>query len=227
MVDAFDLAKLIADIQPDFDPDTELWLFHSRKLDESNHNSRVIAASQRLGEKFKVKVVKCQRFAEGYPDGPNDMWHDLIQQIYMAHRDRSTPARCFLSFEADCVPTRPTWIEEIANEWEKAREAGKLIIGACHKDHVNGNLVADVNLGADNRLIGTGSGPWDMYHGQYLLSMAQPTGLIVNDYRKPTITEDEVFEPRSFGKKKIAPALIHGVRDNSGRELVRKKYLHA
>lgn len=224
---AFSLARLIVDLQPEYDVNTEFVLFHSRKQDEPNHNSRAAAVSQILATKFKTIVMRCERFAEGYPDGSNDMWHDLIQRVYLMKREGNIKAECFLSFEADCIPTRPTWIEELADEWTLARDNGKSVIGACHDDHVNGNLVADVNLCQMNaNLIGSAaSAPWDMYHGKYLLSIAQPTGLIVNDYRKPTITEDEVFSPRKFGKSKVAPAMIHGVRDDSGLKLVRKKFL--
>jgi hypothetical protein len=223
ITEALKLTQLIADIEPRFNDFAEILLFSRHDMGEPKENRIIQEMDRMLSLKFKTFTRRCSRRGTGHPEGANDMWHDLIQQVFIMHRDKETAAECFLSFEADCVPVTADWILRLYNEW---KANGRLITGAlCNAgtpdEHINGNLVANVELAARMpQLMGSPHNvPWDMYHRLAIVAESAPSKIIWNDYRRPTITAQEMFCERNG----VIPAMIHGVRDDSGRRLARKK----
>jgi hypothetical protein len=230
-VDGFDLANLIAELQDDFCPDTEFVFFLSRKLmDETPwilNDASCRSALQKLSAKFKTSVIKCNRFGEGYPMGPADMWFDLIMQAYDWKRSGLKDFDCLFTIEADGLPVTQDWHYRIRNEWKANGTPACGAVSVCSYDgkdvpHINGNMVVSHDFCKKvPELVGCPAwAPWDVHFAPQIMAHGSASALIHNFYRKPTITKEELFSDRNG----IMPAYIHGVRDDSGRRLIRERF---
>lgn len=182
------------------------------------------------GLKFsKTGLWMCDRRAEGFPGGCNEMAYGLLNHVLIErHMNRGyKDITTILILEGDCVITRPTWITELCAEWEKAYALNKRIVGTVQKampeiptnDHINAVAMYDSEI---LRVIPTMvGGPmhigWDNYHGPKAMPWAYDSPLFKLDYRRPTITSEELF-------KEPSPLIYHGVKDDSGIKSVREKY---
>ncbi len=228
-VEGFELARIMAAMQDSPCGDTEFIFFLSRKL----ASQIMITASpyreiiQAVKSKFKTFVWTCNRFGEGYPYGAADMWFDLLVQLKLARKSKIISSECALTAEADGLPITKDWHYRLRREW---KEGGKPICGhlsTCyfhnkHWPHINGNMVIDTCL-VDSmpQLIGCPEAfAWDVYFGEDLVKNATVSEIILNEYRKPSVTREEMFDLRN-GK---TLAYIHGVRDDSGRKILVQEY---
>lgn len=69
-----------------------------------------------------VDVVSYPPRLKGWPDGPNQAFFTAAELIH-----RKYPKEEWLWLEADCVPTRQSWLDDIAGEY---RFCGQPILGA-------------------------------------------------------------------------------------------------
>lgn len=220
---AEELAQLIADLERTRNHDADILLF--RRSD-----CREIASTieEKLKAKFEtVHKLACRRTdARGHPWACNSMFYDLVALL-----GHGKPYRddyyAFINLETDAVPTRPGWITELIQEWKGAVEHGKSVIGSYRTDpfpHINGLAVypRDILVRSGNKL--TGGDPrtaYDIRHANQILPLAQPTALIRCEWRKPTVTEAELFD----APEGIAPAIYHGVKDGSARAIVKARHI--
>lgn len=219
------LGALIADLERVRNKTADI-LIH-RRFDAPEF-SRTIRS--KLEEKFdKVYFETCRRKdAKGYPFAANQMWSDLVMLMGQFNPWR-TDYYAFLPLEADCTPLRPGWIQELGKNFLRAKAEGFAVTGFVHNDpvlHVNGVAVYDINIWG---IVGGGklggSDPqiaYDIYHGRNLAPITADTGLIMFQYRRPTISADDLFRAWRYG---MEPVLFHGVKDASAREAVRAKWI--
>lgn len=219
--DCEEMASLIADLERIKNTGVDIMIFP--RADASPLASEVVS---KLREKFnKVIIQPCRRkSAKGYPFGSNEMFYDLVTLI-----SQFTPYNreyyAFINLEADCCPTCPGWIGKLINEWKQATNAGFACVGHIQLDHptphMNGVGVYPFDFW--NRIPSgklNGGAPhiaYDIYHADEILKVAQNTPLIHLEYRKPTITADEL--------ESSGAVLFHGVKDGSARSIVRAKYI--
>lgn len=95
-----------------------------------------------------VEVVSYPPRLKGWPDGPNQAFFTAAELMH-----RKYPKEEWLWFEADCVPTRQSWLDDIAGEH---RFCGQPILGALATtfdgsgkvvgEHVTGVAVYPGNL---------------------------------------------------------------------------------
>ena len=132
-----------------------------------------------------------------------------------------------LTFEPDCVPMVENWIEVLANEY---RSRQKPIVGNVHfigtDPHINGNAIWPIALARDwPKLIETPPEvAWDYYHREFIMQQAQDTNLITQYYQRRLLTEEEWQQVQKNG---VRPALFHGVKDGTARQLARRYLLMA
>lgn len=221
--EAEELAGLIADLERIRDRGTDVMLF--ARADAGPFSPTV---KTRLEAKFgKVVVQKCRRKdGKGYPFGPNSMFADLV--TLFAQYTPWNEYYAFANLEPDSVPLRPGWIGELTKAYRLAEAEGKSILGYVHSDpvrHCNGVGIWSIDIwrrvGANTLGGGSPQVPYDVWHAETLLPFAEHTDLIRFEYRRPTITADELFAERNG----VVPALFHGVRDASAREAVRARYV--
>lgn len=217
------VARLAADLLPEFAENAEIMLAGRYDAPAPSASIQIY-----LQQKFaKVHVWKCNRRGDGFPGGCNEMAYGIFNHILVSRHMKTGFANIdfLLLMEGDCVFTRRTWVEELMEAWE-ARGDNKHIIGTKQEaipgwsnDHINAVALYDPEITRKFPfLIG---GPmhlgWDTHHGPALLPFAEDSKLFKLDYKRETITEEELFAEGS-------PLVYHGVKDNSAIEAVRNHY---
>lgn len=222
---AREVARLLSDLLPSKQSNVE-FLFQGRFDCESPDPDIV----RHCEEKFaRVHVRRSRRKGVGFPMGCNELAFDLFDFMF-CNRDRFPRIGGVLLIEADCVMLSRTWNHEFVDEWHRAQAAGKLVCGSFIPGNFNSGAF-HINATAIYRwdiikhvpaLYGSpGTEGWDWYHGTRLHPVGYDTPLIHLDYRKKTISSEELFSPK---KNKKVPVLYHGVKDDSAIRAVREKF---
>lgn len=220
-----ELTRLICDIEPTKRSDVEFGIAWRR--DTNAFAVRELATIA----KSKFAVVHAfpgKRRSTGHPLGCNDLWQESMDNVLRMTRSGSTKASGVLTFEADCIPLRPDWINVIKSEWIDAFMAGKLVMGHAHSKpsdtpptHINGNAVFASNILEKHSTLGDSNGRngWDTHSGKLLLNIGQDTFAIAQKYRIEKITRPEIEAIRKHG---FIPALFHGIKTPDSIKIVRE-----
>jgi hypothetical protein len=149
-----------------------------------------------------------------------------------------------LFLEADDVPLRKGWIDEIRKE---AYDSGKMVIGPwlkkgdCGHEHINGNCVIHKDFWRKCRrvLAPVGNQGWDYYIRGDMMRAGHPSRLIYSDYRlgttdNPWKGDDHLWAPKRYNDPENAyygqdlyPAILHGTKGMLALDAVRRKLLTA
>ncbi len=143
--------------------------------------------------------------------------------------------------EADTVPLRKGWADEIMNE---AYDNNAVIMGAYFTAedgcaHINGNCVLHRDAWKSIRSIWhiPSRIGWDCFIGPHAITRGVPSRLIWQDYRlgmpdNPWKGDEFLFAEKEFLNptnplygQKLRPAMLHGVKIDAGIKAVRKKLL--
>lgn len=214
------LGQLIADLERVHNPDWDVLLFGRKDCRPVGLQYGTIEALRR---KFATVHIldDAGNFAQGFPWAANDMWQDLVGRLSApVWTDRY---KCFINLEWDCCPTRPGWLNELAAEFEHASRQNLVAVGAMQSDpmpHLNGVALYAIDLTKRVQGLDGGCPPdaaYDIAYAGKILPLAMGTPKIALDYRRATITPDELF---------ASPAcLYHGVRDESANAAVRAEHI--
>jgi hypothetical protein len=163
------------------------------------------------------------------------MWFDLMQAVFMAHREGFTKCTGVLTFEADCVPLRRDWIDVLISEWNKAQGMGKFVMGHLQKmpaqpgheasEHINGNAVFGVEMHGKypKYMYGCGAdSAWDLELAKLTVPNSYDTHAIMQVYRMKGVTAEFMEAVKKHGEK---PALFHGVKGTSAIKIQREALL--
>jgi hypothetical protein len=227
---AVDLARLIAQIADENPPkNPPPWLISYRR---DTPLSRVHSIKRELSRSFHIHDVwisASRHHGSGWPAGPNSLWRSTMEYAGQLSQISNIGAQGVLTFEPDCVPLTLDWIDRLQDAYT---ERGKPILGNfCGGEgagspelHVNGNSIFPIQLAKmwPDRVVSPPEVAWDYWHRDFFIENANDTPLIVQYYNKTQLTEAEWD---SVKKWDIRPALLHGVKDRSGREWARKKLL--
>jgi hypothetical protein len=226
---AMDLARLIADMEPEKSKEADFMFSNSFN---SWPNKEVV---RHVAHKFQqVHTFNSVRTDTGHPAGPNCLLFSSLDRIYAGVKRGGWKYDAILWMEPDMCPMRRGWIKEIYDEF---KTKGKLVGGFLYTDkchfyqHINGGCVMSPLIRqkhrdfywSDNRV------GWDCFHGKMLVEEGYASPLFWMEYAKPTIDADSLFANKKYAKhhplakKKISPAIIHGVKDGSARQHVRNK----
>lgn len=221
---AQDLMRLIADIEPVRRSDVEFALAWRR--DTNPFAVRELASIAK--SKFEVvHALKGQRRGVGHPLGCNDLWQESMDAVLRMTKSGSTKADGVLTFEPDCIPLRPDWINVLKHEWGVAKTHDRLVAGHAHSKpsdepptHINGNAIFAADILAKHRTLGDSNGKngWDTHSGKLLLSIGYDTFAIYQKYRINQVSRPEV---EAFRKHLKIPALFHGIKSPDGIKHVR------
>jgi hypothetical protein len=218
---AMRVARLIADNEPVFRTDVD-FVFCGRF-----DCIQDAATIQYVSKKFKVIPFKCTRREVGWPTGCNSVWCEAVTNFLLGKHLRGEwpDMKWALTFEADCVPVHPDWINKLDDEWNRAAAEGKCVVGCWMPNgmeaglgHINGNMMVSPDIGKRfSNLIGCPIGTaWDVYFASTFQPVWWKTGLIANFYRALNVT-DAQFR-RCYAGSVEAPVLIHGVKDDSAEK---------
>lgn len=221
------LAQLIADLEPKHNPDVDM-IFVSRF--DCDHSLKAIES---VSAKFKVHThINRGRRGVGWPAGCNDLWFGTMDRIYGLVEARQMPEYdAILTLEADSCPLGPYWHKSLMAEWHKAQQKRPTkMLGAMvqhPKPHVNGNALFSGDqafLYEVSRKIG-GCPPifgWDFFLTEQFSRLGWGnTDLIKSYWQCATMPTDQID-----GLIDSGVAFLHGVKDDSVLNHVRKRFVH-
>jgi len=209
--EAMDAAKLFAELlegqcQHDF--------VFFRRHDAPEPDKHTFAVVQQKFRKTMSEAGKGRY--KGWPDGCNGLWHELMFWSLYKKRNNSMPWDAVLTVESDTVPTTHKYLELLDQAYMRA---DKNIIG-CNVEgsHINGNLmISPETLMEYRELTGTPSGvSWDWFHKDLIMRISEHTHLIQSEHRCKSMNEKKLYSTPCV--------LFHGVKDDTARKIVRRKY---
>lgn len=181
-------------------------------------------------KRFPASVYRCKRRGQGHPGGPNDMVHELFGEYYRRWLRvpgfKAAVSGVFL-YEADNVPTHPSWLNELIVQWQTARADGKLIMGSWQDTggpygHINGNMFFVPDL--FRHVKGLEGCPsqvaWDLFHAQKFAPLWHKCPRMANLYRATKVPKSWVYDRAGVPRF----ANVHGVKDDSVWEMALKNF---
>jgi hypothetical protein len=204
---AIRLAKFIVDLEPSFRADVELCLVHRHDAEAPDKD-----LLRYVGAKMPVRVHQSPVHKAGYPVSPNVMAFDVMTTALKWECD------AVLLMEADCVPVAKGWIEQLKDEWRRARSNDCLVLGSWRPEcsmrgHINGNLMFHPQTA---RILALELPPskkaWDIFFVKQFHTRWMRTGLIANRYQEMFVPAEKMSAPECGTK---APVLVHGIKDES------------
>jgi hypothetical protein len=229
---AMKLARLIADIEQEKSRYADFMIAY--RYDTQDDIGTYLYLTKKFDE---VHLYHSRHNTSGWPAGCNDLFFDTLAHISRMVKKNGWEYDAALFIEADCVPLDKDWIKKLHREWYAGTQLalGHWISKSQFRTaHLNGNCMLATNISEKIPSFYTcpPSHPWDIFHTKALWANMRATDLIFSDYKKKTITEDELFSARTYPKDhplramSSVPVLIHGVKDESAQIIVRKKFFH-
>lgn len=232
------LLRLITDLRKDKCEAADLLIAYRFDLPRDNELELYCA------RRFNVRTHVTRRKQAGFPQGCNAAAGDIYSLFIENTRAGKWDYDYLFLTEADCVPLRTTWIEEIQAETYKS---GKLVNGPWFEaddfgcKHINGNCLLHKDYWKQNKSITVPPGRigWDAHFGPHMQRFGNPSRLIYSNYRlgtpeNPYLGPEQLFGPMRYPGKSnplygqdIFCCWLHGVKVIAAQEDVRKKLLTA
>lgn len=217
------LAGLIADLEPAPRNDVVVAMV-------ARHDSRVDSETlERIRTKFPAEGYIIPSGLTGYPGGCNSLWRETV--LYAAARGFDY----VLTFEADCTPLVPDWIDRLKSAVEEAvsKTPTAVVFGAMQGpwwekrvfgNHINGNCVVRLTptlIAAVRQYVPESNvrRPWDLV----LFDTFQRCGGTV-DLREIRSDWRSNYHSLEQARKWITSGVVfhHGTRDMSLARQVRR-----
>lgn len=218
---AVELAKFITDIEPVERKDVKVRFVarydcHHVDLDIFRYVSR----------RFETSWTHSRRQQRGWPDGPNGMALDILEDGQDAlDKIGWYEMDGLLLLEPDCVPLANDWLNILMAEWAITREQGKWIMGSWRGSgpecgHINGNCIVVPDLAKRVSIKHPQAGlAWDCWLAPRLKNHWHVTGLIRNDFQSQFATEEKLRTPE-VGE--VPPVVVHGYKDQSALDIAKR-----
>lgn len=175
---------------------------------------------QIISSKFNTLTYRTNSPLRGWPNGANGMFGNTM--IHISNSLASTYDTIFW-MEPDCIPIRGNWFHDLHQEWVR-RHPSANIIGCRHDcngdgtgDHITGCAMYHPNIARILSCITTSDGiAWDYQHRAKIVAMGGHTKLIQNWYKARNAHSGIIDQS--------GVVLIHGFKDRSLSDLVKKKF---
>ena len=214
--------KLIADLEDKHNAEVDVLL--SCRFD-CTHDRRVV---EHVRQKFDVYTHTGRRREVGWPAGCNALWFDTISRVYeLGHAKKLPVYSGILTFEPDCSPTRPGWLELLYADWARAKVKFMGNVVPAPAEHMNGNMVVSGDLQMLHKLANkirgcAPSGGWDFLLAAVFKQAGwYPTATMRSEWeRHSPFTRGELEE-------QIRSGLLfhHGMKNDSLQRVVREMWL--
>lgn len=224
---AEDVVRLMAQLEKSFRSDVQLLLAMKKGTPSVQHI--IDMASQ----KFEVLTFTNRTAPDGWPQGPNYLWSETMMHV-LTHTFPRVKVNALkyptvFLMEPDGCPLRPDWIDKLKLEEARMYAEHKACCGFLSDkggegEHINGNMLLSMEaLRKNQKLLGSPHRwPWDFYHKGWYVSNGLDSRYIISRYNSKNMDESMLFMPRDEAGE--IPAYMHGVKDDSARQLVRKKW---
>lgn len=214
--------KLISDLEGGKNSEVDVLL--SSRFD-CDHDSGVVKYLQR---KFDVYTHKGRRREQGWPAGCNALWFDTITRIYeLCTAGRLPIYSGILTFEPDCSPLRPGWLDLLYADWDRAKVKFMGNIVSAPAEHMNGNMVVsgdlDVLKKLSTKIMGCApSGGWDFL----LASIFKRAGWYGTSAMRSEWNRNAPFTMQELEEQLRSGLLFHhGLKNDTLQKVVREKWL--
>lgn len=223
-LDAEALVNVLAAIESKPRTDVEFILAIRRDTDPDQAKAICNAARQAYGN---AQIIESRRYGIGWPQGCNDLWQDCMMQAGEMKLWGGLKCNGILTFEPDCQPLRPDWIDALKAAWVEALIEGKLCLGYRYPDgselpHINGNMVVVPEILRINPKMCMSYKAWDTEHRAYLMEVGKHTPLIEQRYQQDAGITDYKAYVRKIMRLPHRPALLHGLKSASALIAVRE-----
>lgn len=143
----------------------------------------------------------------GYARAANAMWQSVAWKIYM--QDKCP----WLWLEPDAIPTRPTWLREIEEEYRTFKKPFLGAMGQCQIPMINGVAVYPAAVCDYAPLaLQAAECPWDLNAAEQILKNAHVTDLFQHIYQ---IDGEPPTFPKNANRLNQSAALFHRCKDSS------------
>ena len=223
--EAADLARFLADIEPEYRGDVALVLARDGSMPL---NQTLIDLAVYCAQKFPVRHLRCEvRKGARDPDAANQAWASACQQLSDSDHTGEAPHADLFFCEADGCPLTCDWIDRIKDAHANSLARDKWVTGARSWDgfrlhqHINGTLVLNVTFWENTpslRRTPPSTG-WDGFHGRVLCGAAGPSTIIRNEYGLIGVTE------ASFRQMGHMSAWLTSVKDQTHQFWARRNLL--
>lgn len=143
----------------------------------------------------------------GYARAANAMWQSVAWKIYM--QDKCP----WLWLEPDAIPTRPSWLREIEDEYRTHKKPFLGAMGQCQIPMINGVAVYPAAVCDYAPLaLQAAECPWDLNAAEQILKHAHVTDLFQHIYQ---ITGEPPTFPKDADRLNQSAALFHRCKDSS------------
>lgn len=214
---AIELCKIIAGLQAGHAGNTAHIMLVCRQDWAIDQNMVKI-----ISQKFNTLTFKSNSPLKGWPSGSNGMFASTMRQI---NQKLSKNYECVYWMEPDAIPIVPNWFWCLVEEWRKRHPAANIV--GCRSD-CNGDGTGDHITGCAlyhptiakimPELMLCDGQAWDYKHRAKIVSMGQHTKTIENWYRANNAA------PGILDRTRVGVVIIHGFKDSSVVNLVKKKY---
>ena len=201
-MEAFRLARLLADLEPE--PRNDVMFVLARRRDYGESDAALDEAEAVLQKKFPVLSMVSPRAGVGHPDGCYAIWSGVMEELTSLYYDGILPFDNVFTFEPDGAPCRRDWIDSLKRTHAQNLAAGARVTGApmtqgfntcASPPHVNGCLCMHVSCWADHPSMHycPPGAAWDVVHGLVLLQELGSFRPIANLYGAQAVST-AVFE---------------------------------
>lgn len=195
---ALDLARLLADIEPERRDDVLLVLARQKILPTDEEIARTIAY---CGNKFATIEIETEVDEQKpYPGIAFDPWASAMAWFSEAYYSGHIFCPNAFFIEADGCPLRGwreqdgSWIDDLKAAHQETLSLGKRVTGPMmtfggHR-HINGTMAVHASLWPDRPSLHRSSSTiaWDVFHGPVLVSEAGPSHIIRNEWGATDLT---------------------------------------
>ncbi len=223
---AMELARLIADIEPEWRDDV-IFVF-ARQVSDGKSNTpldkEIVDTQNYVGLKMPwadmpVRVDEKKK----YPGCCYDPWAHACERLSKAYHTGMRVHHSAFFFESDGYPLQHRWIDELKEAHALTLAQGKRVTGPLMRwdPHVNGTMIMHLSCWDDHPSLHRcpPNEPWDIFHGQVLLSeagMHTKSNIITNRYG------DENMSSQVWHTTSINSAFGTSCKDGMGQYWARR-----
>jgi len=214
---AMELCKIVAGLQPHHVANVANILLVCRQDCTIDRNMVDI-----LRPKFTLFTFHSNSNLKGWPAGANGIFAQTM--IHIALKSSKT-YECVYWMEPDAIPLCPNWFWDLVEEW-RSRHPTVNVVGCrsdCNGDgtgdHITGCAVYHPNIARIMpELTLCDNIAWDYKHRDKIVRVGKHTPAIENWYKATNA------DPGILDRVNVGVRIIHGFKDSSLTDLVKKKY---
>lgn len=183
---AFRLARLIANLEPEYRNDVTLVLVGRFDTDVAGAGDTVVHCGTKM-RTFALTAGPMGYGKTGHPDGANGLWAGAMEQLAQRWCTGDLDRSSVFTVEADGCPISRDWISRLRAEHQRTLDAGRRITGAFMPrplPHINGSMIMSIPWWVDTITVqSTPDGhAWDVFHRETILAAACRSDEIRNIY---------------------------------------------